>query len=91
MPQHSCAAPQPRVRVNHTLARWAVRSQCCGALHQALSNLNLYAAACWCTSDDVDREARALVTRYAIAAYQLLFIEARAAVRSLCHMLRHGT
>jgi len=58
---------------------WAVRSQCCGALHQSLSNLNMYAAAVWSTNDPIDRETRALLSRYAVAAYQLLFIEARAA------------
>jgi hypothetical protein len=61
---------------------WAVRSQCCGALHQSLSNLNMYAAAVWSTNDPIDRETRALLSRYAVAAYQLLFIEARAAVRA---------
>jgi len=57
---------------------WAVRSQCCGALHQSLHNLNTLAAAVWPKDDKVDREAREVVTRYSVAAYQLLFLEARA-------------
>jgi hypothetical protein len=59
---------------------WAVRSQCCGALHQSLHNLNTLAAAVWPKDDKVDREAREVVTRYSVAAYQLLFLEARAGV-----------
>jgi hypothetical protein len=44
---------------------WAVRSQCCGGLHQALHSLCLYASIVWPTASDVDREARGLVTRSA--------------------------
>ena len=43
---------------------WALRSNCVGALHQALSFLAMYAAAIWPSSADVDREARELVARY---------------------------
>lgn len=57
---------------------WAIRTQGCGALHQSLSFLSMYAAALWPSSSKVDRQARELVARYALAAYQLLFIEARA-------------
>lgn len=45
---------------------------------QELSFLAMYAAAVWPTNSAVDRQARALVARYSLAAYQLLFIEARA-------------
>lgn len=58
---------------------WAVRTQCCGALHQSLSFLCMYAASVWPTSSKSDRQARELIARLSLATYQLLFIEARAA------------
>lgn len=58
---------------------WAVRTQCCGALHQSLSFLSMYAAGVWPTSSKSDREARELIARLNLASYQLLFIEARGA------------
>lgn len=58
---------------------WAFRTQCCGGLHQACTNLCMYAASVWPTDSPEHREARRLVSRYSLAAYQLLFIEARAA------------
>ena len=57
---------------------WNFRTTCCGALHQALVNLCLYSATLWSTASPVHREARALLSRYAVAAYTLLFVEARA-------------
>ena len=58
---------------------WAFRSQCCGGLHQSLVCLCTQAAGIWPTKSPVHREARELVARYSLAAYQLLFIEGRAA------------
>jgi hypothetical protein len=58
---------------------WNVRTQCVGALHQAIANLVMHAAAMWPSSSSSDREARATVTRYGLVAYKMLFLEARAA------------
>ena len=58
---------------------WAYRKDCCGALHQSCSNLAMYAGALFPTGSATDREVRCLIARYSLAAYQLLFIEARAA------------
>lgn len=58
---------------------WSFRSQCVGGLHQACVNLNMYAAALWPSAKPEHRQARRLVSRYALASYQLLFIEGRAA------------
>ena len=58
---------------------WAFRTQCCGGLHQASTCMCTYAASIWPSASVSDREARSLVARYCIAAYQLLFIEARCA------------
>ena len=57
---------------------WNFRTTCCGALHQAGTNLCLYAATLWPTASPVHREARGLISRYSVAAYTLLFVEARA-------------
>jgi hypothetical protein len=56
---------------------WAMRTSGCGALHQALSNINMYAASAWPSGSEVDQQAKAFVARLSLATYQLLFIEAR--------------
>ena len=64
--------------VTMMMARWtAFRKDCLAGLHGALVNLSMYGATIWPTGKTAHREARALVTRYSIAAYHLLFLEAR--------------
>jgi len=66
--------------INTMIARWwDQRVSCVGAMHRALGSLNLYAASIWPSASSVHREARALVARYSLLTYQLMFIEARSA------------
>ena len=64
--------------VSVMMGRWtAFRRDCLFNLHSALVNQSMYAASIWPKRTPVHREARALVARYSLLIYNLLFLEAR--------------
>lgn len=57
---------------------WTIRTQCVGGLWNAIANLQLITSSMYPTASAAHREARDLVSRYGLLAFQLLFLEAQA-------------